>query len=304
MPITVPEEYLRYLRGGQRKARGPRDDNDTGIEFVMRTLGKRSEVRDVPEVPDEDMSAEEDAVDPEDTVDDSAQDDLSFDRMVDPSLMTTAQLKAVFGSHAADVTGIFFQHSARITAPARFMNRVDALHLRLKERSALTRYRKGQVDPSVYIAALSSALASSNVALASNETLVVLTGGTPEAVVAGIVLGFTKVFVVAEDIEHVMLQMPSEEVERERKIDYETSPPPRSPTRRRAQPTPNPSDPPSPRISTSLLRPGIPRRTATTLSRVCWRPRRCGCWRRTWRTTSTTRQTRSRLVANEGWRSA
>jgi hypothetical protein len=104
------------------------------------------------------------------------------------------------------------------------MNRTDALHLRATERSALTCYRKGQVDPSVYIAALSSALASSNVALASNETLVVLTGGTPEAVVAGIVLGFKKVFVVAEDVEHVMLQLPSEEMERDRKIDYETSP--------------------------------------------------------------------------------
>ena len=234
VPITVPEEYLRYLRGGQRKAHGPRDDDATGIEFVMRTLGKRTEQREVPEVPDEEASADEDAGDPDDMVDDTAarQDDLSFDRMVDPSLMTTAQLKAVFGAHAADVTGIFFQHSARITAPARFMNRADALHLRAKERSAPTRYRKGQVDPSVYIAALSSALASSNVPLAANETLVVLTGGTPEAVVAGIVLGFKKVFVVAEDIEHVMLQMPSEEVERERKIDYETSPP--SPPLRRS----------------------------------------------------------------------
>ena len=152
------------------------------------------------------------------------QDDLGFDRMVDPSLMTGAQLKAVFGTHAADVTGVFFQHSARITAPARFMNRADALHVRAKDRAALSRYRKGQVDPSVYIAALSSALASSNAPLAPNETLVVLTGGTPEAVVAGIVLGFKKVFVVAEDVENVMLQMPSEELERERKIDYETSP--------------------------------------------------------------------------------
>ena len=106
------------------------------------------------------------------------------------------------------------------------MARADALHVRRTERSGLSRYRKGQVDPTVYIAALSSALSSSNVPLAANETLVVLTGGTPEAVVAGIVLGFKKIFVVAEDVEHVMLQMPSEEVERERKIDYDTPSPP------------------------------------------------------------------------------
>lgn len=226
MPISVPEEFLRYLRGGQRKAFGPRDDDATGIEFVMRTLGKRAEPREVPEVPDEDGSAGEELgeEDPDDAIDDdnlTKKEDLAFDRMVDPSLMTPAQLKAVFGERAADVNGIFFQHSARITAPARFLARADALHLRRTERSGLARYRKGQVDPTVYIAALSSALSSSNVPLSSNETLVVLTGGTPEAVVAGIVLGFNKVFVVAEDVEHVMMQMPSEEVERDRKIDYD-----------------------------------------------------------------------------------
>ena len=124
MPITVPEEYLRYLRGGQRKANGPRDEDATGIEFVMRTLGKRTEAREVSEVPDEDGSADEEEIDdpedPDDTIEDAmpiSKEDLAFDRMVDPSLMTPAQLKAVFGQRAADVNGIFFQHSARVTAP-------------------------------------------------------------------------------------------------------------------------------------------------------------------------------------------
>jgi hypothetical protein len=48
---------------------------------------------------------------------------------------------------------------------------------------------RGQVDPSVYVKAFQSCLGACSVPLAANETLVILTGGTPEAVVDGVAVG-------------------------------------------------------------------------------------------------------------------
>ena len=58
---------------------------------------------------------------------------------------------------------------------------------------------RGQVDPSVYVKAFQSCLGACNVPLAANESLVILTGGTPEAVVAGIAVGFKTIIYVASD---------------------------------------------------------------------------------------------------------
>ena len=58
---------------------------------------------------------------------------------------------------------------------------------------------RGQVDPSVYVKAFQSCLGACNVPVAANEALVILTGGTPEAVVAGIAVGFKTIIYVASD---------------------------------------------------------------------------------------------------------
>lgn len=107
---------------------------------------------------------------------------------------------------------------ARITPPADFLRKSDALHIRMSERAHLKRYRKGQLDPSVWVRAFRSALSSSNAPLAQNESLAILTGGTPEAIVAGIIVGFKRIFVVADGIEHQMMQLPA--LDSEHLVDY------------------------------------------------------------------------------------
>jgi hypothetical protein len=284
VPIQVPQEYLRYIRGGVAKSLGPRDDDATGVDFVLRTIGKRSgkpsaesegAEADAKEVArDEAGSGEDD--------EEGAESDLELfesestgsmglvgaaEQVADPSLMSATQLKAAFGSHATEVAGVLFQHSARcpaqtrqlrtgteqrsaaswrscvlagvatswrprrprcpccqarITAPASFLRKTDALHVRLSERSHSKRYRKGQLDPTVWVRALRSSLSSSNAALAQNEALVIITGGTPEAIVAGVICGFKRIFVAVDAAEATMMQMPS--AESAESVDYNQCP--------------------------------------------------------------------------------
>jgi hypothetical protein len=77
---------------------------------------------------------------------------------------------------------------------------------------------------SVWVKALASSLSASNIDLSPNEALVALTGGTPEVVVAGMILGFKKVFYVSSGVEHLMMTMPTPEEERERQIDWDACP--------------------------------------------------------------------------------
>jgi hypothetical protein len=240
VPVSVPEEFLRYVRGGLRKAHGPNDDDATGVDFIMRTIGRRAEKTDstdavgasgvsgvsgAPQTPDDSTASQSDPDDIPDGDGDGGADaselDRNFQRLVDPTLMTPTQLKAAFGNRALDVNGIFFQHSARITPCATFLRKGDTFMMRAHDRAPMQRYRKGQLHSSVWVRALTSALSSSNVDLSANEALVVLTGGTPEVAVAGIVVGFRKVFVIAPDAkEEQMMALPSEGSEREHQINY------------------------------------------------------------------------------------
>ena len=242
VPVRVPEEFLRYLRGAATRSHGPRDDESTGVDFVMRTIGKRTESTKSPNVPADDSQdregeacaeaaeEEEEATQSGEEWDDGDNEDVqnptevdkTFGRLVGLSLMNATQLRAIFGVRADDVSGILFQHSARITGAADFLKKPDAFLYRASERAVAKRYRRGQMDTSVYIRALQSALSSSNVALSQNEVLVILTGGTPEALVAGIVCGYKRVFVVTEGLEYDMMQLPSHDVEGQ--VDYDQCP--------------------------------------------------------------------------------
>ena len=214
VPIAIPAEFARYLSSGARRAHGPHDDA-SGIDFVMRTIGKKIEkkekdgVCDVPAVMDSDEDSSE-ASEDEVLGECKSGADTAFERMVDPSLLSTSQLRAIFGERVADLDGVFFQHSTRIAATAEFLPRSGCFQWRPSERAGLRRYCKGQVHPSVYVSALRSALASSNVPLSQNEVLVDLTGGTPEVVVAAIVVGFKKVIYIGDEKgeEQTMMQMP------------------------------------------------------------------------------------------------
>jgi hypothetical protein len=235
VPIRVPEEFLRYVRGGTRRASGPRDDDTTGVDFIMRTVGRRHMEKgdkmesSVPAVPDESVADDEEHS--ADELDESevagralTEMDKRFLEMVDPALMTPAQLRAVFGNKAADINGIYFQHSARITNVADYLPRTAAFLFRSSDRAETRRYRKGQLHTSVWVRVLKSALTSSNVELSANECLVILTGGTPEVAVAGIVCGYRRVFVTCEPAEQIMYQMPSVEAERESNVNYHEQP--------------------------------------------------------------------------------
>ena len=73
--------------------------------------------------------------------------------------------------------------------------------------------------------AFQSSLGACNVPLATNECLVILTGGTPEAVVAGIAVGFKQIiYVASDDAEEKMMAVLSISEEREGAVDYMTCP--------------------------------------------------------------------------------
>ena len=136
VPIAVPEEYMRYLRSGQRRALGPGDDEASGLDFIMRTIGRRfSKVAPV-ESDDAVAGDEEEAADEFDEKSDEEEDsdcqdkedrkvmtadramskaaDSQFLAMVDPQTMSMSQLHQLFGTAASDLAGVFFQHSSRI----------------------------------------------------------------------------------------------------------------------------------------------------------------------------------------------
>ena len=214
-PIAIPSEYLRYLASAGRSL-GPHDEEASGIDFVMRTIGRKFEKKEEGEqatVEDTVDAAEDEAESDEgeeaEGSTESAEATKNFERMVDPSLLSPAQLEAIFGDRAADLSGVFFQHSTRIAERAEFFPRTAGFTWRPTDRSHPRRYCKGQVHPSAYISALRSALSSSNMPLSQNEVLVDLTGGAPEAIVAAVVVGYKKIFYVGDDNEHTMMQFPT-----------------------------------------------------------------------------------------------
>jgi hypothetical protein len=236
VPVAVPQEYQRFVRSGQCRALGPTSDESGGVDFWARTIGRRYSAKtQIAEVSDDEGADGEDAEDEVEGQEETegrtpldiqsaqahAQLDKSFMAMTDPGAVTHSMLEATFGPLADDLNSIRFQQVARVAPLARFMPKSEQLLLQLSERGEPRRYRKGQVDPSVIASALQTVLNASNVPLGQNEVLVVLTSGTPEAVVAGIVCGYSKIIYVAGSPEEaVMMAVPSHAVETEKCIDY------------------------------------------------------------------------------------
>jgi hypothetical protein len=248
VPVMVPEARMRYMRSGVKRSNGPDDDDTSGIDFTMRTIGKQrlddetgekvGAVQKAAPEPVVDVEEGSDDADPEDEVasgDDGAlvASDKSFAEMTDPMLMPAKVLNSIFGSQAGEIKNIIFQHSTRIGAPAQFLPKSDFFLWRKTETAHFKKYRKGQVHPSVYTSVLSSMLSSSNVPLSDNEILVDLTGGTPEIVVAAILLGFKKVGFVGAGVEDVLMSIPTADEERTHNLKYDECPdlgPPPHPT--------------------------------------------------------------------------
>ena len=229
VPIVVPERFMRYVRSAVSRSHGPSDDEQSGVNFLLRTIGKRSDKADADSEEDEGSGSSDaecnDTEPPEPKDDDDAgetraQQDRAFQQMTDPSLLSSSMLRQLLGKRSHDFHGVLFQHSARFAQAAAFLPNSGMFCWRRSETSTWRRYRKGQLDPSAFASALTSMLATSNMSLASNEVLVDMTGGTPEAIVAGIMVGFRKVLFVADGAERAMMTLPTQDEERDQNIDY------------------------------------------------------------------------------------
>ena len=119
VPVAAPQEYMRFLRSGQKRALGPVDDDASGIDFWLRTIGRRCKERKsgaskpVDGEEDDKEDGENEASDQEtgETLEADADKkalDANFLKMVDPEHMTAEQLEATFGSASHELSGVFF----------------------------------------------------------------------------------------------------------------------------------------------------------------------------------------------------
>lgn len=225
VPVAVPQEFMRFLRSGQKRALGPVDDDASGIDFWLRTIGRRGKDRTSGATrPSGDDDDDEEELDEErEAGDDAARKaaDANFLKMVDPEHMTTDQLEATFGTASHELSGVFFQHSSRISATARYLPKSEILELKTTEKGTARRYRKGQVDPSVITSAMQTALNSSSVPLGSNEVSILMTAGTPENVVASVLCGYSKILYIADGHEAKMMYVPTVTEEKAHNINYQ-----------------------------------------------------------------------------------
>jgi hypothetical protein len=237
VPVAVPQEFMRFLRSGQRRALGPVDDDTSGIDFWLRTIGRRAKERvsgaTKPSADSDPDNEEEPEAEETEDLARKAEDlarkaaDSSFLKMVDPEHMTADQLEATFGTASHELTGVFFQHSSRISATARYLPKSEILELKVTEKGAPRRYRKGQVDASVIVSAMQTALNSSSVPLGTNEVAILMTAGTPENVVASVLCGYAKILYIAEGNEANMMYVPTLAEEKANSINYQERAPQR-----------------------------------------------------------------------------
>ena len=123
VPVDVPSSYVRYLRSAASRSFGPNEEEKSGVDFTMRTIGRRFERKPKEEEDEVDGDEEDDegAGDHEDLgVEDAVEEDMLMEA-ADPHMMTARQLKATFKDNAMEMQSVLFQHSTRITAFASFL---------------------------------------------------------------------------------------------------------------------------------------------------------------------------------------
>jgi hypothetical protein len=211
VPVDVPTKLKRAMIGFNM----PAVNDASGVDFIMRTIGRAHATGDPVEVSEINQAAKDQAEEAVDEDEDQEEDvemtaDPKLDLM-DPATMSFKQLKAKYGEDAVEISKMFFQHSSRIAASAVHLNKADAFTVKQSEAAQARQYRKGQLHPSAFVSAFTSALSLTPEELRQHEALVILTGGTPEAVVAGIAAGFQKVIYVTGDPKEVpMMKLPED----------------------------------------------------------------------------------------------
>ena len=229
VPIAVPESVARAIRSAASRSMGPSDAEASELDFIMRTIGrshayKRRRGKGI----DDDNDAEADLDGADDDANEDEDEDLdpneegdrsdprgpeSKNRLaaMDPATMSMKELEVQYGTDAGEIAEVFFQHSSRIAPPAKYLTKQDALFVKSSERAEPKHYRKGQVHPSAFYSAFVSALSTTPSVLHQHEALVILTGGTPDAVTAGIAAGFGKILYVSDDPSELdMMQLPED----------------------------------------------------------------------------------------------
>jgi hypothetical protein len=213
VPVDVPTQLRRAMRTGSDM---PAASDASGIDFTMRTIGRGRASRkteDPMEITEADQAAEHQA---EEAADEDEEDDVEMTadpklNLMDPATMSLKQLKAKYGENAMEISKMFFQHSSRIAASAVHLTRADVLTVKPSEVAHARQYRKGQLHPSAWFSAFTTALSLTPEKLMQHEALVILTGGTPEAAVAGIAAGFQKViYVTGDPVEVSMMKLPDD----------------------------------------------------------------------------------------------
>jgi len=224
--VHLPAVMRRYLRSGASRALGPDEDTKSGIDFIIRTIGRHGGKAAAQ------RAASGDGVDDEYASDDDNDSDAGalpcesqaptaptapavpdVDAL-DMATLTIKQLRSVVGDQAPAYANAMFQHTSRMTKLAKFRP-ADTLLVLTNERGTKQPFRKGQVDPSVFYHAIMAAVETSNLPIAANDAFVNFTGGTPECLVGAIAAGFRTVFHVCSSSDEVlMMQLPGEEVER------------------------------------------------------------------------------------------
>jgi len=147
----------RYIKSGSGRARGPDDDERSGVDFVIRTIGRHSNKKPAGTPvkatdSDSDKSESEDdmgivgsvgsvgSVGESRTRPQNVQDDSL---VADPLTMSNKQLKEIAGDSAEDLACAYFQHTARVTQPA-FFRHLSSLLSITTEKGETRLFRKGQ----------------------------------------------------------------------------------------------------------------------------------------------------------------
>ena len=182
---------------------------------MIGAKGRNVDVHDGIEMPvDED--GDDDAEDEDGDAEGAAAGDVDVASL---ETMTTESLKKAFGRGALFMLGAMFQHSSKIAEEGMFLDPKSMVQV-TKENGKKVNYRKSQVHPSTVHAALKSVLSTTSAALNPQDVLVQACGGTPEAVVAGMMMGFSKIIYVAEGMETLWMKMPTEAEEKLHGINY------------------------------------------------------------------------------------
>ena len=230
VPLAASETTMGKWRSGATRMFGPDAGEKEAVDFLIRTAGLRgTEAGDDDDVAvggpeaapvDDEPAAEGEDEDEEETAD-MNEEEQAFVAKLDPSLLNDQGLKEAFGKNAAAVRSALFQFSSRISSAGRFMEPRDVFKIQTGRAQARA-YRRAQLHPDTYYRAYQAAVGTHALPVGKTEVVVVLTGGTPEAVVSALAAGYSNVCVVCADgAEMDMYRAPPDAADADARCDYD-----------------------------------------------------------------------------------